>query len=124
MSILLPTIVNKLAAEWQRFYRIIKRVGEIKYVVHMRDRRRKNQLCHVNMLWKWQVCEPTDTGYSSKEVLETGEGDLIWGGNDGSTLTEAQLAGRLSQDRSATLQGVLEVFSDVYHDKPTSRPWT
>ena len=92
MSILLPTIVNKLAAEWQRFYRIIKRVGEIDYVVHMHDRRRKNQLYHVNMLWKWQVCEPTDTGYSSKEVLETGEGDLlIWGGNDGSTLTEAQL---------------------------------
>ena len=48
--------------------------------------------------------EPTDTGYWCGEVLETSEDDLpVWGGNDGSTLTEAQLAGRLSQDQCAIL---------------------
>ena len=61
----------------------------------------------------------TDTGYWCEEVLETSEDDLpVWGGNDGTTLTEARLAGRLSQDQHATLQGVLEVFSDVLMDKP------
>ena len=117
--ILLPTTANKLAAEWQGPYRIIKRVGEVDYVVHMHDRRKKNRLFHVNMLRKWQVHEPTDTGYWCEEVLETSDDDLpVWGGIDGSTFTEARLAGRLSQDQRATLRGVLEVFSDVFQDKP------
>ena len=117
--ILLPTTANKLAAEWQGPYRIVKRVGEVDYVVHMHDRRKKIRLFHVNMLRKWQVHEPTDTGYWCEEVLETRDDDLpVWGGNDGSTFTEARLAGRLRQDQRATLQGVLEVFSDVFQDKP------
>ena len=70
----------------------------------MHDCRKKNRFFHVNMLRKWQVREPTDTGYWCGEVLETSEDDLpVWGGNDGSTLTEAQLAGRLSQDQCAIL---------------------
>jgi len=74
---------------------------------------------HMHMLQKWQVCEPTDTGYWCEEVVETSEGDIpVWGGNDDSTLTESRLAGRLSQDLRAILRGVLEVFSDVFHDKP------
>ena len=69
----------------------------------MHDRRKKNRLFHVNMLRKWQVREPTDTGYWCEEVPETSEDDLpVWGVNDGSTLTEARLAGRLSQDQRAT----------------------
>ena len=63
--------------------------------------------------------ELTDTGYWCEVVLETSEDDLpVWGGNDGTTLTEARLAGRLSQDQHSTLQGVLEVFSDVLMDTP------
>ena len=117
--IVLPTTANKLAAEWQGPYRIVKRAGEVNYMVHMHDCRKKNRLFHVNMLRKWPVCEPTDIGYWCEEVLETSEDDLpVWGGNDGSTLTEARLAERLSQDQRATLQGVLEVFSDVFQDKP------
>ena len=49
--ILLLTTANKLAAEWQGPYRIVNRVGEVNYVVHMRDCR-KNWLFHVNMLQK------------------------------------------------------------------------
>ena len=50
-------------------------------------------------------------------MLETSVVDLpVWSGNDGTTLTEARLAGSL--DQHATLQGVLEVFSDVFQDKP------
>ena len=102
--IVLPITANKLAAEWQGPYRIVKRVGEVHYVVHT-TAGKKNRLFHVNMLRKWQVCEPTDTGYWCDEVLETSEDDLlVWGGN------EAQLEGRLSQDKRAALQGVLEVF--------------
>ena len=81
-----------------------RKLRSIRYVVHMHDCRKKNRIFHVNMLRKWQVREPTDTGYWCEEVLETSEDDLpVWGGNDGSTLTEAQLAGRLSQDQCAIL---------------------
>ena len=84
-------------------------------MVHMQDRRKKKRLFHVNMLRKWQVHEPTDTGYWCEEVLETSEDDLpVWGGNDGSTVTEARLAERLSPDQRATLRGILEEFPDVF----------
>ena len=96
--ILLPTTANKLAAEWQGPYRIIKRVGEVDSVVYMHDRRNEEAaLPCKHAIWKWQVHEPTDTGYWCEEVLETSEEDLpVWGGNDGSTVTEARLAERLS----------------------------
>ena len=40
--ILLPTMTNKLRAEWQGPYRITKRVGEMDYQIHLHDRRKKN----------------------------------------------------------------------------------
>ena len=65
------------------------------------------------------MCEPTDTGCWCEEVLETSEDDLpVWGSNDGTTLTEARLEGWLSRDQRAILQSVLEIFSDVFRDKP------
>ena len=117
--ILLPTSTNKLVAEWQGPYRIIKRVGEVDYVVHMHDRRKKSRLFHVNMLRKWQVPGSTDTGYWCEEVLETTEDDIpVWSSDNGNTVNEARLAERLSQEYRAALTGVLEEFSDVFQDKP------
>ena len=87
----------QLKAEWQGAYRIIKRVGEwVNYMVQMYNHKKKNWLLHVNMLWKWQVHEPTDTGYWCEEVLENSEDYLPgWSGNDDSTSTGAFLYRRM-----------------------------
>ena len=46
----LPTSTQKLYAQWQEPYQIVKRKGQVDYVVDMHDRRKKHWLFHVNML--------------------------------------------------------------------------
>ena len=46
-------------------------------VDYVDDCRKKNRFFHVNMLWKWQVHEPADSGYWCKEVRESSEDDLL-----------------------------------------------
>lgn len=84
----------------------------------MHDRRKKNRVFHVNMLRKWHVHEPPDTGYWCDEVPEASKDDLpVWGGNEGGTISEAQVAARLSEDQCAKLQGLLQEFLGVFQDK-------
>lgn len=117
--ILLPPTTNKLAAVWQEPYRIGKRVGEVGYMVHLHVCRKKNRLFHINILRKWQVHKPSDMGYWCEEVPDSSEDDLpVWSIEDGSTISEAQLADRLSPHQRASLQGVLVEFADVFQDKP------
>ena len=38
MLVLLPTSTNKLLAEWQGPYKVVKRMGEVDYQIEMHDR--------------------------------------------------------------------------------------
>ncbi len=48
--VLLPTTSNKLLAEWQGPYRVVKHSGKVDYVVNTHDRRQKQRVFHINML--------------------------------------------------------------------------
>lgn len=51
--VLFPTSTNKLEAKWQGPYLVEKRVGKVDYHVKIHDRKKENQIFHVNMLQKW-----------------------------------------------------------------------
>ena len=55
--VLLPTTSNKLLAQWQGPYRILRRVGEVNYEVYMPDQRKRRAIFHINMLKKWHQPE-------------------------------------------------------------------
>ena len=119
MLILLPTITNKLRAEWQGPYRITKRVGEVDYQIHLLDRRKKNRIYHVNMLRKWHAYDPSASAYFSDEVLEAKEGDIpVWDDGQPSTIDDVNVAKRLSEDQRTELRRLLEEFADVFQNKP------
>ena len=64
--VLLPTSSNKLLAQWQGPYEVVKPIGKVDYLIHMYDRRKKRRIFHVNMLKQWYV--PTNTGYIAEEI--------------------------------------------------------
>jgi len=51
--VLLPTSSNKLLAQWQGPYCILRKVGKVDYEVLMPDKRKRKKVFHVNMLKKW-----------------------------------------------------------------------
>lgn len=53
--ILLPTSTNKLLAQWQGPYKVVKKIGKVNYLVNLHDRRKKNRVYHINMLRKCGV---------------------------------------------------------------------
>jgi hypothetical protein len=48
--VLLPITGHPLKARYHGPYEVLKRTGEVNYVVKTPDRRRSTQLCHINML--------------------------------------------------------------------------
>ena len=55
--VLLPTSSNKLLAQWQGPYRVLRRVGEVNYEVYMPDKWKSRVVFHINMLKKWYLPE-------------------------------------------------------------------
>jgi len=48
-EVLLPTSSNKLLAQWQGPYRILRRVGKVNYEVYMPDKQKRRSVSYVNM---------------------------------------------------------------------------
>ena len=69
--VLLPTSTNKLIAQWQGLYVVVRRLGKVNYEVEMKDKRKKRKIMHINMLRKWHV--PLDPAYLSLRMVEDSE---------------------------------------------------
>ena len=48
--VLLPVQGNTLQARYHGPYKVLKRVGDLDYIIETPDRRKSTQLCHVNMV--------------------------------------------------------------------------
>ena len=62
-----PT-TNKLLAQWQGPYSIVRQVGAVNYEVDMSDKRKRYRTFHINMLKEWHKDEPAD---KKKEAVRT-----------------------------------------------------
>ena len=116
--VLLPTSTNKLIAQWQGPYVVVRRLGKVNYEVEMDDKRKKKTM-HVNMLRKWHA--PTDMAYLSLGMVEVEEGEEVvdWKGGQGDGKCSGLTIGEgLSRDQREELQQVLEEFADVLQDEP------
>lgn len=74
--VLLPTSSNKLLAEWQGPYEVVRRVGRVVYKVDMKDRRRRKRIFHVNMLR--ECIAPTASFFTAEEGIKEDDGDVIY----------------------------------------------
>ena len=66
--ILLPVPTNKLMAQWQGPYSMLRQVGPVAYEVDMFERRKRRCILHVNMLWRWHP--PAESTYWAEDVTD------------------------------------------------------
>ncbi len=57
--VLLPSLSNKLKAEWQGLYAIVRKVTPVTYQVRMSDKKKSLRVLHVNMLMAWTTPNAT-----------------------------------------------------------------
>ena len=74
--VLLPTSSNKLLAQWQGPYCVVRKVGKVNYEIDMPNKRKRRKVFHVNMFKKWYPPEAT-CFWTVEEVSESDEEESI-----------------------------------------------
>ena len=113
--VLLPTSTQKLRAQWQGPYTIIRKLGEANYIVDMRDKEKRYRTFHVNMLKRWYEATSEHALFTTQT-----EGDdiMLWDdrGDEDPSISE-----HLTTEQRLSLLQLIEDFRDVYIQQ---RTWT
>ena len=116
MLVLLPTSQEKLSARWQGPYTVLKRVGQVDYLVDMHDHQKRRRILHVNMLRKW--CVPESTNYLAEEI-ETDDQDVpVWKDTVRGNAQQPTFGKQLSTPQRVEMEALLSDFADVIQDRP------
>lgn len=114
--ILLPTSAAKLLGHWQGLYEVIKRVGKVNYLIRLHNRRKKDQIYHVNMLRKWHMA--ASPNYFMQDIADdysAHEDTPSWDeGEDGAPCVGTQLDDPKRED----LDDLLAEFKDMLRVLP------
>ena len=117
--VLLPTTTNKLLAQWQGPYRVLRRIGKVDYVIDMHDRRKRHRTFHVNMLRKWH--EPAVSAFTAMEEVADepdGEDVPVWNGEASTAASNPVFGEQLTSEQQHELQGLLKEYADVMQNQP------
>ena len=111
--VLLLTSTNKLLAEWQGPYPIVRRIGRVDYEVQMTDRRKQQRIFHVNMLKKWHT--PSAVSFFAEEVHVDVDDVMTWKdqGEDTPLLNKS-----LTSIQTQQMEELLRSFTDVLRSDP------
>ena len=114
--VLLPTSSNKLLAQWQGPYRVLRKTGRVNYEIDMKDKRKRKKIFHVTMLKKWYP--PEDTSFWTAEEVESEpeEEELLpnWRGESG---TVPDISTELTEQQKLQLTELLADFKTVMSGK-------
>lgn len=117
---LLPIVGSPFQAKFHGPYTVVKQLSELNYLIATPDRRKRQQLCHINLLKPYFVRESlqcTAKTLVSGTVLTACEAQesSLHGGEEVAMPDEAVLCGRLKN--SETLQKLDTLFSHLSRDK-------
>ena len=109
--------MNKLLAEWQGPYPVIRRVGKVNYEIRMGDRLKQNQIFHINMLQGWHA--PTAVSCWAEDITEeTDEDDEPLSYHDRCSEGEPTQGEALSPDQKDDLWTTWQRFTIVLCSSP------
>ena len=114
--VLLPTTSNKLLAEWQGPYRVVRKMGKVDYLVDTHDKRQKQRIFHINMLRPWHEVPATSLLVMEVGESETDEDIAFW--RDATDDKSPQLGTDLSSTQREQLRQLLEEFGEIFSDIP------
>ena len=110
--VLLPASTNKLLAQWQGPYEVVKKVNKVIYQVEKQNKRKRLRNFHINMLRKWH--EPLATSYWVEDVEEKDELHL-WNEEEEQLY---EIADQLTEEQRAELRHLLEQYKGTLQDRP------
>ena len=116
--VLLPTSSNKLLAQWQGPYTVVRRIGKVNYRIDMHDKRKRHRVFHINMLRKWHV--PVSTNYWAEEVVVNIDREEVLTWREQGSIGEDQpaIGEQLSEVQRQQLEGLLRGYSDIMQNQP------
>ena len=97
--VLLPTSTNKLLAQWQGPYEVVKKISKVVYQVEMRNKRKRLRNFHIMRKWHEQLA----TSYWVEDMEEKEELHL-WNEEEQSY----EIADQLTEEQRAELRHLLE----------------
>ena len=112
--VLLPTTTNKLTAQWQGPYRVLRQVGKVTYELYMPSRRKKRNIYHINLLCKWHEEETVCVRLAEDEFEEEVTGWKM-DSREGNCAKEGE---QLSDGQREQLRALVKQFSDVFKKEP------
>ena len=114
VGVLIPVQSNKLFAQWQGPFEVVKKLGMVTYQVDTLKRVNRYRTYHVNLLKWWELPDST-TGFM-EEVLDDGNTDTIlcWKGKEDGR-TDLKYGNELTPTRRKDVEELVrEKFSDVF----------
>ena len=114
--VLLPTTTNKLTAQWQGPYQVLRQVGRVTYELYMPSRRKRKNIYHINLLRKWHEEETVCVGLAEEEdeLEEEVTGWKMDSGEEDCPKEGEQLSG----EQRKQLRTLVKQFSDVFKNEP------
>ena len=104
--VLLPSTTNKLLAQWQGPYPVIRKITPVTYEVDMFDHKKPKRMFHVNMLKKWNI--PTLALWTeSKNGTDETEDDLPAWKDDTDPKEASKMGPQLANEQRSELQELL-----------------
>ncbi|XP_068240411.1 uncharacterized protein [Palaemon carinicauda] len=120
--VLLPIPGNPFKAKFSGPWKILKKVNDLNYVVETPDRRKKTQVCHVNMLKAYQGRETIRPVLSLAKVEEKEEfGETSSMSLLGNSVALGDLPGmldHLSATQSKEVMNLITKFAVLFQDVP------
>ena len=115
--VLLPSTTNKLLAQWQGPYPVIRKITPVTYEVDMFDHKKRKRMFHVNMLKKWNI--PTLALWTeSKNGTDETEDDLPSWKDDTDPKEAPKMGPQLANEQRSELQELLDKFLDILSNCP------
>ena len=119
---LLPFPGRPLKAAFSGPWRINKKVSNVNYLVETPCRRKKHQLCHVNMLKKYESRENVKSVMCVNEVKDE-KIKVEWDGNWPETNSFAlerldEMLSHLDDEKKNDVKELIDEFKDLFKDSP------
>ena len=121
--VLLPFPGNPLKASFSGPWKVIKRVNELNYLVETPNRRKKHQLCHINMLKPFvkrrAVTEPISIVENVGLENDVGEVCSDWPGTNPEVLDNLdEMLQHLDETKRNSLINIIKEFPEIFKDTP------
>lgn len=119
--VLLPAATNKLQAQWQGPFKVVRKVTPVNYEVETGSIRKKFKTFHINMLRLWVDREESVLSVKTiGPLIQEGEGiaEISPSPTQTESVKDIAINPELSPDQRKEIDSILMEYADIFTDLP------